>query len=95
MTDGVRHLAEPYPVADTYVDLLGGIETTGQNLRLVFATARTRDNEIDYEIVQRIVLPIEAMIPAMALLFAMPTLGLQLMAAFTEMIARQRTGMLQ
>jgi hypothetical protein len=89
-------LVECYPVADTYADGLGRIETTGQNLRLVFFTARQKDDgTIDREIVERVILPAEAMIPALTMLLMQPVLGMKLMAAVTAATARQPGDFLQ
>ena len=65
MGNNQLQLSEPYPVSDTYADGVGKIESTGRNLRLVFFTNREKDDEeVDHEIVARVVLPVEAYLPA-------------------------------
>jgi hypothetical protein len=39
----VLPLVEAYPVEDKYVDGLGRVEVTGQNVRFVFYTGRPKD----------------------------------------------------
>lgn len=66
MDEGIP-LSEPYPVGDQYVDDLGKIEITGQNLRFVLVTKREKDGgEFDYEVVARVVMPASAVLPAIA-----------------------------
>jgi hypothetical protein len=68
-------LTDAYPVPDTYVEALGRTEVTGNNVRLTFCTARAKDGgEVDHEITERIVLPIEAVIPAVRMLLMMPVM---------------------
>jgi hypothetical protein len=57
-------LVEAYPVEDKYVDGLGRVEVTGHNVRLVFYTGRPKDGgDYDREVVERLVMPIEAVMP--------------------------------
>jgi len=86
----VPPLVDCYPVEDTYADGLGRVETTGHNLRLVFFTARLKDDgTVDREIVERIVMPSEALAAAIATLLALPVIGMQMMAAVNAAMARR------
>lgn len=88
-------LVDCYPVADTYADGLGRVEATGQNLRLVFFTARLKDDgTIDREIVERIIVPADALVPALAMLLTLPIIGMQLIAACYKALADQRPDVL-
>jgi hypothetical protein len=89
-------LVESYPITDVYADGLGRVEITGQNLRLVFFTTRPKDDgTLDREIVQRVVLPADALISAMNVLLAMPSIGMQVMAAIGKTVGRQEADLLQ
>jgi hypothetical protein len=90
-------LIDAYPVPDTYVEALGRAEVTGNNVRLTFCTARNKGGgEIDHEITERIVLPVEAIIPAVRMLLALPVMQQTVdLVALVETLAGPRTGMLQ
>lgn len=91
MADVPSGLVECYPVADTYADGLGRVEKTGQNLRFVMYVSRAQDDgTLDREIVQRVVVPIDALVPAVLMLLAMPSIGMTMMKAFTEYLASGR-----
>jgi hypothetical protein len=96
MADAGVCLVESYPVTDTYADGLGRIEKTGQNLRLVlFVNRQHDDGTIDREIVQRIVVPIEAVIPGVLMLLAVPSVNMELTRAIFKFLAGQRPELLQ
>lgn len=92
-----KALVDAYPVQDTYVETLGSVEMSGNNVRLTFATARTKDGgDVDHEIVARVVLPVEAIGPAVYEILKTARLA----HAFdgeriAEMISAEREGMLQ
>jgi hypothetical protein len=57
-------LIEAFPVEDQYVDGLGRMEVTGQNVRFVFYTGRPKaGGEYDREVATRLVMPMEAITP--------------------------------
>ncbi len=66
MAEEPKYLVDAYPVPDTYVESLGRVELTGNNVRLTFATSRAKDGgDVDHEVIERIVMPLEAVIPAL------------------------------
>jgi hypothetical protein len=67
MAQEEERISEPYPVSDQYVSKLSAIEHTGQNLRFVLTTSRDREGLIEHEIVARIVMPVEAILPAIVM----------------------------
>jgi hypothetical protein len=89
-------LSEPYPVSDTYVDGIGKVETTGKNLRMVFYTKREKDDDsVDNEIVERVVMPLEAFIPAIATILRMPVFREVDLSTILTCIAAAQSGTLQ
>lgn len=64
-------LAEPYPVIDQYVDGLGRIEVTGQNFRFVLYTTKENEDGSSHEIVARVVMPADSVLPAIKMVLTM------------------------
>jgi hypothetical protein len=74
MGNAVRPLAESYPVADQYVEGLGRVDKTGRNLRFTYFTERSATEEGEeptFEVCARIVMPIEAVLPAIGMILKM------------------------
>lgn len=97
MADQQKDLVDAYPVPDVYVEHLGSVEMSGNNVRLTFATARKKfGGDIDHEIVARVVLPVEAIGPAVYEILKTARLARAFDgASIAEMIKSERSGMLQ
>ena len=97
MADDEKQLVEAYPVPDTYVENLGRVEMTGNNMRLTFSTSRAKDGgEIDHEVTQRVVMPLQAVMPAVRMLLERASAARVFdVATLLQSIAGERSGMLQ
>jgi hypothetical protein len=66
-------LVEAYPVEDKYVDGIGRVEVTGGNVRFVFCTGRQKDGgDYDREVVERLVMPMESIMPLLKAIVTTP-----------------------